>query len=206
MIGADLDHRQRRRQRAACHHVFGADHFVLVVEVEEISAEHVDRADREMDLARIDQVEVDQFEQGLAQRGGVVIAGRRFGAGGAEPGIDVVRLEEAGLAQRRRHERTREVAGLAVDVAIRRVVPDLARGDALPEDLQPLQTPLRWIAGDDRRIDRADRYPAHPIRLDAGFVQRLIDTGLVGAERAAALQHQRDPVAAIGPPVRSARY
>ena len=51
MIGADLDHRQRRRQRAACHHVFGRDHFVLVVEVEEISAQHVDGADREMDLA-----------------------------------------------------------------------------------------------------------------------------------------------------------
>ena len=42
--------------------------------------------------------------------------------------------------------------------------------------------------------------PAHPIRLDAGFVQRLIDADLIGAERPAALQHQRDPVAAIGPP------
>ena len=133
--------------------------------------------------------------------GGVVIAGRGPGAGGAEPRTDVVRLEEAGLTQRRRHERTREVAGLAVDVAIRRVMPDLARGDALPEDLKPLQTPLRRIAGDDRRIDRADRHAAHPVRLDARFVQRLIDAGLIGAERAAALQHQRDPVAAIRPPV-----
>ena len=52
MIGADLDHRQRGRQRAACHHVFGRDLFVLVVEVEEIAGQHVDRADREMDLAR----------------------------------------------------------------------------------------------------------------------------------------------------------
>jgi hypothetical protein len=40
----------------------------------------------------------------------------------------------AGLAQRRRHERTREVARLPIDVAIRRVVPDLAGCDAVPED------------------------------------------------------------------------
>ena len=44
--------------------------------------------------------------------------------------------------------------------------------------------------------------PAHPIRLDACFVQRLIDADLIGAERAAALQHQRDPVAAVRPPAR----
>ena len=66
MIGADLDHRQRRRQRAARHHVLGADHLVLVVEVEEIAAQHVDGADREMNLARIDEIEVDQFEQCFA--------------------------------------------------------------------------------------------------------------------------------------------
>jgi hypothetical protein len=180
--------------------VFRADHFFLVVEVEEISAEHVDRADREMDLARTDEIEVDQFEQCFAQRAGVVIAGRRSGACGTEPGIDVVRLEESGLAERRRHERTRQVAGLAVNVAVRRIVPDLASGDALPEDLKPFQTRLRWIAGNDRGIDRADRHPAHPIRLDAAFLQSLIDAGLVGAQRPAALQHQRNPVAAIRPP------
>ncbi len=33
-----------------------------------------------------------------------------------------------------------------------------------------------------------------------GLVQRLVDAGLVGAERAAALQHQRDPLAAVRPP------
>ena len=134
---------------------------------------------------------------------GVVIAGRGFGAGGAEPRIDVVRLEEAGLAQRGRHERTREVTGLAVDVAIRRVVPDLAAVMRSQKICSLSRRRSRRIAGNDRRIDRADRHPAHPIRLDACFVQRLIDTGLIGAERAAALQHQRDPVAAIGPPVRA---
>jgi hypothetical protein len=40
----------------------------------------------------------------------------------------------------------------------------------------------------------------HPIRLDVSLVQRLIDAGLVGAERTAALQDERDPLAAVGPP------
>jgi hypothetical protein len=31
-------------------------------------------------------------------------------------------------------------------------------------------------------------------------MQRLVDAGLVGTERAAALQHQRDPLAAVRPP------
>ncbi len=134
MIGADFHHRERGRQRAAGHHVFGPDHFLLVVEIQEVAGEHVNGADREVDLARIDQVEIHQLQQGLAQRLGVIIAGRGFRAGGTEPRVDIVRLEEAGLAQRRRHPRTGEVAGLAIDVAVRCIVPHLARGDALPED------------------------------------------------------------------------
>ena len=66
MIGADLDHRQGRRQRAARHHMLGSDYFLLVVEVEKIAAQHVDGADREMDLVRIDEIEVDQLEQRFA--------------------------------------------------------------------------------------------------------------------------------------------
>ena len=42
--------------------------------------------------------------------------------------------------------------------------------------------------------------PRHPVRLDAGLVHRLIDAGLIGAERAAALQHQGDAVAAVRSP------
>ncbi len=76
----------------------------------------------------------------------------------------------------------------------------LRLGDPLPEGLQLLQPAARRIAGDDRRVDRADRDAGHPVRLDAGFVQRLVDAGLIGAERAAALQHQRDAVASLGPP------
>ncbi len=181
----------------------GADDFLLVIEVEEVAGQDVDRPDREMDFPRVDQIEVDQFKQRLAQRRGVVIAGGRFGAGRAQPGVDIVGLEKAGLAQCRRHERTREVAGLAVDVAVRRIVPDLAGRDPFPEDLQLFEPLSRRVAGYDRRVDSADRHAANPVRLHAGFVQGLIDAGLIGTECPATLQDQRDTVASVGPPTGS---
>ena len=48
------------------------------------------------------------------------------------------------------------------------------------------------VAGDQAGVDGADRGADHPVRLDAGLVQRLVDAGLIGPERAAALQHQHD--------------
>jgi hypothetical protein len=51
---------------------------------------------------------------------------------------------------------------------------------------------LWFIAGDEAGVDGADRSADDPVRLDAGFVQRLIDAGLLGPERAAALQHEHD--------------
>jgi hypothetical protein len=72
MIGADTHHLQRRQQRAAGHHMFGLDHFLLVVEIEEVAGQHIDRADREVDVGLIDQVEIDELQEGLARRRGVV--------------------------------------------------------------------------------------------------------------------------------------
>ena len=46
------------------------------------------------------------------------------------------------------------------------------------------------IARDKRGVDGADRNAGHPIRCDAGLGQALVDAGLVGAQRAAALQHE----------------
>jgi hypothetical protein len=81
-----------------------------------------------------------------------------------------------------------------------RVVPDLALGDELPERTQAVESSAPRIAGDDRRIDGTDRHAGHPVWLDVGLVQGLIDAGLIGPEGAAALQHQRDPLAAVGTP------
>ena len=63
---------------------------------------------------------------------------------------------------------------------------------AAPEFAQPRQPVRGLVAGDQAGVDRADRGADHPVRLDAGLVQRLVDADLVGAERAAALQHQHD--------------
>src|ERR1700746_1090261 len=103
-----------------------ANHFLVVVEIEEVAGEHIHGAYGKMHFARIDQVEVDQLQQSLTERRGVVIAGRGSGAGRADPRIESVRLEEAGLAERRREPSRVEIARLAPDIAIRCVVPDLA--------------------------------------------------------------------------------
>ena len=64
--------------------------------------------------------------------------------------------------------------------------------DLQPEFSQPRHAVLRGVAGDQGGVDRADRGADHPVRFNAGFLERLIDAGLIGAERAAALEHQND--------------
>ena len=62
--------------------------------------------------------------------------------------------------------------------------------DPRPQFAQPIEPLTDLVAGDDGAVDRADRRADDPIRLDPGFVHGLIDAALVGAERAAALEHQ----------------
>lgn len=64
--------------------------------------------------------------------------------------------------------------------------------DALPELMQASEALFRRIACNKRTIDRTDRGANHPIGFNAGFVQRLIDAGLVGTQRTAALQYQHN--------------
>src|SRR5215470_17473812 len=111
----------------------------------------------------------------------------------------MTRREEAGLAVHDGEPRAGGVARLAEDVAVGRVVPDLALGDAFPERTQPFEASLWRVAGDDRRVDGADRHAAHPARFEPTVLQRLIDPGLVGTERPAALQHQGNPVTPFRP-------
>ena len=66
----------------------------------------------------------------------------------------------------------------------------LASGARIPASLR--QPVLGLVAGDQARIDGADRRADDPIRLDAGLVQGLIDAGLIGAERTAALEDEDD--------------
>ena len=69
-----------------------------------------------------------------------------------------------------------------------------SRRNAIPEFAQPLDPALRRVAGDQRRVDRADRNAGHPIRREAGLGEPLVDACLVGARGAAALQHQNAAV------------
>ncbi len=51
---------------------------------------------------------------------------------------------------------------------------------------------VRRVAGDDRGVDCADRDARHPVRMQAMLRERLVGADMVGAERPAALQHQRN--------------
>jgi hypothetical protein len=64
--------------------------------------------------------------------------------------------------------------------------------DPAPEFLQLRESVLWLVAGDDGGVDRADRRSDQPVGLDPGLVQGLVDAGLVGAERAAALEDEDD--------------
>ena len=74
------------------------------------------------------------------------------------------------------------------------------RGDAVPEFLQPRDAMLRRVAGDDGGVHRPDGDAGDPVRRVFGCRERLIHPGLVAAERAAALQDQRDLLVVGGRP------
>ena len=64
--------------------------------------------------------------------------------------------------------------------------------DPAPELPQLGNSVLRPVAGDQARIDRPDRGADHPVGLDARLMHRLVDAGLIGAERAPALEDEDD--------------
>src|SRR5450755_2179630 len=62
--------------------------------------------------------------------------------------------------------------------------------DGFPELPQFFDTLLRRIAGDQCSVHGTDRNAGNPIRMEVSFGESLIDAGLIGAERPAALQQQ----------------
>ena len=55
-------------KRAAGQDMLDADFFLAIVEEDEIAGHHIDRADREMHVAGIEQLEIHQLFQRLASR------------------------------------------------------------------------------------------------------------------------------------------
>ena len=180
--------------------MLGDDLLLVVVEVDEIAGENVHRTDREADRLLVDKRKVDEVLERLLERRRAIEARRGARAGRRQPRAHLVRLEEARLAHGHGHERARGIAHLPVDVTVGGVMPDLAVGDALPEFAQLAEPGCARVAGDDRGVDGAERNPGHPIGLDPVLVQRLVNARLVGAERAASLQDQRNAPAAVRPP------
>lgn len=64
-----------------------------------------------------------------------------------------------------------------------------AERDEVPELLEPVDAPLRRVAGDQRGVDGADRHAGDPVDLLVALVRAGVDAGLVGAQGAAPLQH-----------------
>ena len=193
-LAVDLDRREARGQGAARHDVARVDPLLPAVEVDEVAALDVDRADREADRAGVEELEVDQLLERAAQRLGVVVADRRRRAGRLERRRRHPRREEAGDAEQHRDRRV----GLVDDVAPaglvgRRAVDrgaERERGDRLPELAQPRHPVLRAVAGDQGGVDRADRDAGDPVGRVPHRREALVHAGLVGAEGAAALEDE----------------
>ncbi len=62
--------------------------------------------------------------------------------------------------------------------------------ESVPEGLEFGDAIFRGIAGNDRRIDGADRDAGDPVGPNALGVQHFVDAGLIGAQGAAALQNK----------------
>ena len=167
-----------------------AEFAVAAVEIAHLAGADMGGANRQARPALIDQIEIHQLRQRSLQRRGRVIAGL----------ISTQRIAVAGMGQRVGPEEAGNAVGhrrpvRELFVEARKDVsktPDRILLHLLPEFAQARQPVLRRIAGDQAGIDGADRGADDPVRLDAGLVQRLVDAGLIGAERAAALQHQHD--------------
>src|SRR5262249_21847453 len=71
--------------------------------------------------------------------------------------------------------------------------------DRVPKFAQRVHPLLRRIAGDDRRVDGADRDSGNPIGMQIDLGQGLINARLISPERAAALKQQRDLLARSAP-------
>jgi hypothetical protein len=191
-----------------------------VVEIDEVAGRHVDGADAEADVARVDAVEVHQAFERCLERSGVIVAGCFGAAGRLQPGRRHAWFEKSVGAMGDGQPGARLVDQRAGQVALRgeqaaverperacghrRGAPMRRRRDQLPEGAKLLQACLRRIAHDEGRIDRADRDSRDPVGQDGGLGQSLIDSRLVGAERAASLQQQGDALES-GPAARPMR-
>jgi hypothetical protein len=63
--------------------------------------------------------------------------------------------------------------------------------DGFPEGFQSVEARFWRVAGDQRAVDGADGRAGDPVRPQSGLMESLVDTRLIGAQGATALQDQR---------------
>ena len=143
-------------------------------------------ADGQSRRAGIDQIEIDQFRQVVAQRLDRIIASLFC----AQRNFLTHKSQRVGFEKRRYAAHHRAHRPQRTEQICKRPVKNLAMLDAAPEFAQLIKAVTRFIARNQCRIDRANRGSDHPIGFDPSFVQRLIDADLIGTERAAALEDQ----------------
>ena len=173
-----------------------------VVEIFQVAACHVHRADRDADSAIVEAIEIDHALQRFDHRPRGVETGARRARRGerilAEP---AARLVEAALAFDHRPPRFPGIepgARVLADAGEARLLSQRGRrqqvglGNGFPEFAQRVHATFGRVAGDQRGVECADGNAGDPVGHDAGFMQALVDAGLVGAERAATLQYQGD--------------
>ncbi len=188
VFAVDVHRREPRGQGAAGHDVLGADRLLGAVEVHRIAGAHVDGAHAEPHLAVVDAVEIDQPLQRALEGAGVVVAGHGGGGAQQQGGVQA-RLEEAGDAEQRAGGSAPLVEQGTVTQVLRHLLPE-ARGHEVPELLQARDTVFRRVAGDERRVDGADRDARDPVEGRMRVEQCLVHPRLVGAQGATALEDE----------------
>jgi hypothetical protein len=200
MLAFDLDRGKTRRQRAACHDVLGADCVCCRVETDEVAGPDVDGAYAQSRAAGVDAVKIDQALQRALEISGIIEARRLDRSGRLKPRPDGPCPKKAACAVRKRKTGAHLIEKIASDVAPRQpetriteARPTSSRGHLRPELAQPINADLGRVPGDQGGVDRTDRHAGDPIGMDGCLRERFVNSGLIGPERATALQHQSDP-------------
>ena len=168
---------------------------VAAVEVAHRAAAHVDGADGQPRRALARGCEVDQRASAsrAAARCCSTPPRRAPTLACAPPSAAELRREERRDAAHQRVMLASRLPGRASRTDLLRTRCSTARQNACSRSMR-----RRRLPAITRGVDRADRRADHPVGLDARLVQRLVHADLVGAERAAALQHQHDLARKLG--------
>src|SRR3546814_3421352 len=109
MFAIDFDRRQSGWKRARRHDMIDGDPPLTAVEIDEIASADIDSAGAVSDRPFVQQVEVDEARQRLAQRPGIIKAERLRSAGQGEERWHHARPEKTG---NRSEEQTSEPQSL----------------------------------------------------------------------------------------------